>query len=96
MLAEKTGFSEDDLELLWNAIINMFEYDRSASRGKMCVRKLVVFKHATALGNCPAHVLLDKVKAVKNEGVDFPRQYSDYTVTVDKDLPEGVELIEKV
>ena len=96
MLAEKTGFSDDDLELLWNAIINMFEYDRSAARGKMCVRKLVVFRHSNALGNCPAHILLDKVQAHKKEGVEFPRSFGDYIVTIDRELPDGVELIEKI
>lgn len=96
MLAQKTGFSDDDLELLWKAIINMFEHDRSAARGKMCLRKLFVFKHSDALGNCPAHILLESVKAVKNDNVDCPRNFSDYTITVDGDLPDGVELIKKL
>ena len=94
MLAQKTGFSDEDLELLWKAIINMFEHDRSAARGKMCLRKLFVFKHSDALGNCPAHILLESVKAVKNEDIDCPRKFSDYTITAEGDLPEGVELIE--
>lgn len=91
-LARKsTGFSEEDLKLLWDAIINMFEYDRSAARGQMAVRKLVIFKHDSELGNAPAHKLFDLVKAKKNEGVTAPRSYSDYTVTVnDADLPDGV------
>lgn len=96
MLAQKTGFSDEDLELLWKAIINMFEHDRSAARGKMCLRKLFVFKHSDALGNCPAHILLEKVKAVRNGGVDCPRNFTDYTISVEGDLPEGVELIEKL
>ncbi len=96
MLAQKTGFSEDDLELLWNAVINMFEHDRSAARGKMCLRKLFIFKHKDALGCCPAHILLDKISAVKNDGVDFPRSFSEYTITVDRKMPDGVELIEKL
>ncbi len=96
MLAQKTGFSDDDLELLWNAIINMFEHDRSAARGKMCLRKLFVFKHKDALGCCPAHILLGKVNAAKNDGVEFPRSFSDYTITVDREMPDGVELIEKL
>lgn len=96
MLAKKTGFSDDDLMLLWNAIINMFEYDRSAARGKMCLRKLFIFKHSDALGNCPAHILLEKVKAEKKAEVEYPRNFSDYTITVEGNLPEGVELIEKL
>ncbi len=97
MLAQKvTGFSEDDLELLWTSIINMFENDRSAARGKMCLRKLYVFKHDSALGNAPAHVLFDKIKVEKKAECDPPRKYDDYTVTVDTDMPSGVELIEKL
>lgn len=95
MLAKKTGFSEDDLELLWNAIINMFEYDRSAARGKMCLRKLFIFKHSDALGNCPAHILLEKVKVEKKPETEYPRSFGDYAITVEGNLPEGVELIEK-
>ena len=94
MLARKTGFSEDDLALLWKAIINMFEHDRSAARGKMCLRKLYVFKHSDALGNCPAHILMDKVTAVKNADIVYPRGFGDYTISVEGNLPEGVELIE--
>lgn len=97
MLAQKvTGFSEIDLELLWTAIINMFENDRSASRGKMCLRKLYVFKHDSALGNAPASVLFDKITVEKKEGVVAPRKYSDYNVNVDTIMPTGVELIEKL
>lgn len=93
-LARKTtGFSDEDLELLWQAIINMFEHDHSAARGKMAVRELIVFKHDSELGNAPAYKLFDLVKAQKNEGVEIPSAYSDYTVTVDKDgIPEGVTL----
>ncbi|MBQ6529861.1 MAG: type I-C CRISPR-associated protein Cas7/Csd2 [Clostridia bacterium] len=97
MLAEKvTGFSEEDLELLWTAIINMFEHDRSAARGKMCVRKLFVFKHDSALGNAPAHMLFDKIRAEKNADIAVPRSFADYTVTVDNHMPDGVTLIEKL
>ena len=97
MLAEKvTGFSEEDLELLWTAIINMFEHDRSAARGKMCVRKLFVFKHDSALGNAPAHILFDKIRAEKNANIAVPRSFADYTVTVDNHMPDGVTLIEKL
>ena len=96
MLAQKvTGFSEEDLELLWEAIINIFENDHSAARGKMCLRKLFVFKHDSALGNAPSNVLFDKIEIKKN--TDAPaRSFSDYTVTADKTMPVGVELIERI
>ena len=91
-LARKTtGFSEADLELLWTAIINMFENDHSAARGKMAVRQLIVFKHDSELGNAPSHKLFDLVHAEHNEGVIAPRAYTDYTITVDEaNLPAGV------
>lgn len=96
-LANKvTDLSEEDLELLWNAIINMFENDHSAARGKMCMRKLYVFKHSNVLGNCPSGMLFDKIQAgLKEEGMP-PRSYQDYEITVDRMMPEGVELIEKL
>ena len=94
-LANKvTGLSEDDLELLWTAIINMFEEDHSAARGKMCMRKLIVFRHDNILGNCPSHVLFDKVKV--EEIACPPRKFGDYQITVDAEMPNGVELIEKI
>ncbi len=97
LLAQKvTGFSEDDLELLWNSIINMFENDRSAARGKMCLRKLYVFKHDSALGNAPAHILFDKIKVEKNDNVIAPRSFGDYTITIDDNMPAGIELVEKI
>ena len=90
-----TGFSEEDLQLLWEALLNMFEHDRSAARGKMATRKLIVFKHASDLGNAPAHVLFDLVKVQRKPDVDVPRKFSDYEVTIDhENLPEGVEIIE--
>lgn len=89
-----TGLSEDDLELLWDAIINMFENDHSAARGKMCMRKLIVFKHSNVLGNCPSHILFDKVEI--EEKTDVPRSYKDYEIRIDRNLPAGVELIEKL
>lgn len=96
-LAQKvTGFSDDDLAVLWEAIENMFEFDRSAARGKMCLRKLIVFKHSSPLGDCASYKLMDKVKVEKKEGVVAPRSFSDYVITIDKDMPEGVEIIEKV
>ncbi len=97
MLAQKvTGFSEEDLELLWTAIINMFEHDHSAARGKMCMRKLIVFRHDNALGCAPSGVLFDKVKIAKKDGVTVPRSYEDYVITVDGNMPAGVTLEEKL
>lgn len=90
-LARKTtGFSEEDLALLWQAILNMFENDRSAARGKMAVRELIVFRHDSELGNAPAYKLFDAVKVTRKEGVTVPRSYGDYTVTVADSLPAGV------
>ncbi len=97
MLAQKvTGFSENDLELLWTAIINMFEHDHSAARGKMCMRKLIVFKHESSLGNAPSHILFDKVSINKKADVECPRSYNDYDVVIDRNMPDGVTLIEKL
>ena len=93
LLAHKTNFTEEDLEILWNAIVNMFEIDHSAARGKLCMRKLIIFKHATVLGNAPSHVLFDKVLVTKKAEVEVPRRFSDYTVTIEE-MPEGVEMIE--
>lgn len=88
-----TGFSEEDLELLWQAILNMFEHDHSAARGKMAVRKLIIFKHDNELGCAPAHRLFDGVKVIKKDGVEVPRSYADYVVTMEESLPEGVTCI---
>ncbi len=94
-LANKiTGLDDDDLELLWTAIINMFENDHSAARGKMCMRKLYIFKHENILGNCPSHILFDKINV--EEVSAPPRKFSDYKITVDENMPEGVELISKL
>lgn len=90
-LARKvTGFSEEDLQLLWQAILNMFENDHSAARGKMAVRELIVFKHDSELGNAPSYRLFDAVHVQRADGVAVARQYSDYVVTVEEDLPAGV------
>ena len=96
-LARKTtGFSEDDLALLWDAIINMFEHDHSAARGKMAVRELIVFKHDNELGSAPAYKLFDTVKVARNAGCEIARRYADYTVTVEEDaLPAGVTMERK-
>ena len=97
-LAEATGFSEDDLNLLWDALINMFEHDHSAARGEMTLQKLIVFKHADKLGNAPAHKLFERVTVTPNKdpNVEPLRSFTDYTVTIDRNnTPEGVEIIEK-
>ena len=98
-LARKvTGFSEDDLELLWEAILNMFENDHSAARGKMVVRKLIIFKHDSELGNAPSHKLFETVSVKrKDDNASAPaREYSDYIVEInDKMIPEGVSVIVK-
>ena len=95
-LAQKvTQLSEEDVELLWNAIINMFETDHSAARGKMCMRKLYIFKHDCVLGNAPSHLLFDKISVKqKNEGP--ARSFNDYDIIVDEEMPDGVELISKL
>lgn len=97
-LARKvTGFSEDDLELLWEAIINMFEHDHSAARGKMAVRRLIVFKHSRELGDCPSYKLFDAVDVKRKEDVVYARRYGDYIVNVDKSMiPETIEVMDKV
>ena len=96
-LANKTSdISEDDIELLWTAIINMFEHDHSAARGKMCMRKLYVFEHDSVLGSCPSHILFDKVEvSLKNAGMP-PRSFSDYSIKLDTCMPDGVAVIEKI
>ena len=97
-LARKvTGFSEEDLELLWQAIINMFENDHSAARGNMAVRELIVFKHDSELGNCLAYKLFDAVDVHRKEGVICARKYSDYEVTLHTEkIPDSVEVMRKI
>ena len=109
-LAERTGFGESDLELLFKALSEMFEHDRSAARGEMASRKLIVFKHALPLGNAPAHALFERVKVGRNIDGTFrdvkdpridnatpARAFSDYIVEIDRDgLPDGVEIIERL
>jgi len=95
--AVKTGFSEDDLNLLWEALINAFEHDRAAARGEMNPRKLIVFKHggdAPHLGCARSGELFDKVSITKKS--ELPRDFKDYEVSIDKNLPKGIELIEKL
>lgn len=91
-----TGFSEEDLELFWKALEEMFEHDHSAARGKMAARKLYVFKHKDELGNAPSHKLFDLIDVKKKESVVIPRKFADYDVTVAGKAPDGVELIEKL
>ncbi|MCB1899317.1 MAG: type I-C CRISPR-associated protein Cas7/Csd2 [Rhodocyclaceae bacterium] len=96
-LAERTGFSDEDLQLLWQALINMFEHDRSAARGEMAARKLIVFEHENAMGNAPAHVLFDTVTVTRATPEDDgpARSFADYTVKVDAEaLPQGVSVRE--
>lgn len=91
--AADTGFSDEDLELLWRTLVNMWDLDRSASRGLTSCRGLYVFSHDSKLGNAPAHKLLDRVQVKRKDDVGVARAFSDYTVTVDRDdLPGGVEL----
>ena len=92
-LAKQTGFSEEDLELFWDSLVNMLDHDRSASRGEMSPCALLVFKHDSALGNAPARKLFELVD-VKRKSEGPARDFSDYEVTVNEDmLPKGVQLI---
>lgn len=92
-LATQTGFSEEDLQLLWQALSQMFEHDRSAARGEMTTRRLIVFKHNSALGNAPAHKLFELVTISRKDDAKASRSYDDYEVTVAKDkLPAGVTI----
>jgi CRISPR-associated protein Csd2 len=97
-LARQTGFSGDDLELLWESLANMFEHDRSAARGIMSTRGLYMFEHASALGNAPAHALFERIDVKLRDGVTAPRSFADYAVSVnDSGLAEtGVALHRKV
>ncbi len=97
-LARKvTGFSEEDLDLLWEALMNMFEHDHSAARGKMSVRELIVFKHSKELGDCPAYKLFDSVEVSRKEGIVYPRKYQDYIVNIHEEMiPDTVKMIRKI
>lgn len=95
-LASQTGFSEEDLEIFWKALTEMFEHDHSAARGMMATQKLIVFKHDTALGNAHSNDLFKAVKIAKKESVEVPRDFAAYDVTVPaKNAFAGVEVIEK-
>ena len=94
-LAKQTGFSDDDLALFWQALGQMFEHDRSAARGEMTTRGLYVFQHDSELGNAPAHALFERVQVQRNMGVEVPRSFADYAVSVAADdLPNGVTLMQ--
>lgn len=95
-LAQQTSFSEDDLELLFQALENMFEHDRSAARGEMTTRGLYVFKHDSKLGNAPAHDLFGHVSAKLNDSSKPPRDFTDYQIAVDEKMPSGVSLIRRI
>ena len=96
-LANQTGFSQEDLQLLFEALKNMFDVDRSAARGLMSARRLIVFKHDSKLGCAPANQLFDLVHVKKRDDVAVARSFGDYTITVDKDkLPQGVEVVEEI
>lgn len=95
-LAKQTGFGEADLELLWQALEQMFEHDRSAARGEMATRGLYVFKHESELGNAHAHALFDRIKIQRKDDIEFARSFDDYAVTVDEaSLPAGVTLLKR-
>lgn len=91
--AKQTGVQREDLELFWTALINTWDLDHSASRGMMACRGLYVFSHENGLGNAPSHTLFDRLSVTRNDGVEAPRRFSDYTVALDGDaLPSGVTL----
>ena len=95
-LAAQTGFSDADLELFWNALVNMFEHDHSAARGMMSTCKLVIFKHKSALGDASSRSLFDRVKVEKKQKDEPARDFNDYKITINRDhLPSGIEIIEK-
>lgn len=95
--AVQTGFGEEDLELLWQAIMNMFEHDHSAARGQMAVRRLIVFKHESVMGNAPSHKLFDMVQVRPKQGTEVIRDFSQYEFTAPSqaDMPQGVTIIDK-
>ncbi|MFN0075468.1 MAG: type I-C CRISPR-associated protein Cas7/Csd2 [Prosthecobacter sp.] len=94
-LAKQTGFTDADLELFWDALKNMFEHDRSAARGLMSAQKLIVFQHDTPLGNAPANKLFDLVSVKRKAGVEVPRSFGDYEVSIGSP-PNGVQIIDRL
>ena len=97
-LSEQTGFKEEDLSLLWDALKNMFEHDRSAARGMMATRGLIVFEHNSKMGNAPAHDLFDRVSVKRATPENTPaRKFSDYRIEINEtSMPEGVRIIRMV
>jgi CRISPR-associated protein Csd2 len=98
-LAEKTGFDDNDLELLWESLLNAFQYDQSAARpaGSMAARQLVIFKHDNALGSVPSNVLFERVTVKRTDDSTPARYYSDHTVEIDdNNLPSGISIIKKL
>ena len=97
-MAKQTGFSEEDLEFFWGALMNMFDHDHSAARGEMATRKLIVFKHDSDIGNAPAHKLFELVKVKRKTDQEKPaREFTDYEIRIDRDnLPSGVTIMEMV
>jgi len=96
-LADDTGFSEEDLSLFWDALKNMFDHDRSAARGEMTARKLIVFQHESALGNAPAHALFERIRVERKNTNKPPREFQDYSVSVNREnLPAGITVLEKL
>jgi CRISPR-associated protein Csd2 len=95
-LAAQTGFNQEDLNLFWDALVNMFEHDRSAARGLMSTRKLIIFQHDSALGNTPAYALFDRVRIKRLEESKPARDFKDYQIKIDREnLPPGISIIEK-
>lgn len=95
--AQQTGFSEEDLAIFWEALENMFEHDHSAARGKMVVRKLIIFKHESELGNAPSHKLFELIKIERKDMEKSPRSFEDYSIKIDKDkIPQNVEILERI
>lgn len=92
-----TGFSQEDLEIFWEALINMFEHDHSASRGKMATRKLFIFEHESIFGNAPSHKLFDLINVNRKDKVKPPRSFGDYEIYINQEeIPNGVTLVEKL
>lgn len=96
-LAKDTGFSEEDLNLFWQALEKMFDFDRSAARGLMAARRLIIFKHSSALGNAPAHELIERVCITQRDCSSPARRFEDFEIVINQDkLPEGIEIINKI
>ena len=94
-LAAKTGFSDEDLKLLWESLNGMFDVDRSSARGEMSKRKLVIFEHDSPLGSAPAHELFERISITRKDSTRPARQFTDYEVKVNKDnLPTGITVYE--